>query len=681
VQRFILLVASMVASSVAAVALEGVPPADAGAVALRIDVERSSTPSGLPVRLQVSVANGGAAAVDAGSPEVDARIVRVDAPGPVLGVAWHLDGPGVRVMPGDEAPVTGTLAWDGRTLGGSPVPDGLYAYQAETILGRQRLRAQAVFAVGDAPSPTPPVEGLGASGAAAPLDVGAVAAGYSFDYPRWSVMPVEWRYNAGGEPSPESLRRIQDGFEAWNAEVGPTFGFRYAGPTTSNGFSPSDGFNVASWGSPGTPTALAGSACYEDLVDTNRILQCDVVFDATILAGFAWNTGTDAPSCTEYDLWSIASHEAGHWLELNHVNDPGDEAMTMWPTPRTCDAGPRDLAWGDRSGARYAYPNDAPVPGVAGEGIQDVGTDAADFDGDGRLDLLIGWMDDAGGASAARYRIGWGIGAQDGRPESWSPVMSAPAGGGGASGGLGVAAGQLDGAGGTDALFIWAESAITGDALRYRVLWDVGADGEPGRVGSAWEVPGTIGFVTRGVGACLDQLDADPAEDLVVAWADDALVHNLFYRIGWNLDSSGAARSWTNAKAVGGGSLSGQPQGVGVTCMQLLGPANGAKEIVVAYVDHPLVDNPAIADPGGVNRISLRVGENPGADGDPEAWSVREAFANVGLGSATRGLGLGSGPLDATDVDEAWFVFADASSPPGAMSYRVDWNMRWNSHP
>ena len=84
----------------------------------------------------------------------------------------------------------------------------------------------------------------------------------------------------------------------------------------------------------------------------------------------------------------------------------------------------------------------------------------------------------------------------------------------------------------------------------------------------------------------------------------------MYYKVGWNLDTSGNAGSWSNTKwtpAIGGfaGGIGFSTQGGGVATTDMNG--NGTLEMVFFYID----------DPSGANQGRYRVEWESRVDSHP----------------------------------------------------------------
>jgi len=148
-------------------------------------------------------------------------------------------------------------------------------------------------------------------------------------YPRWANMPVPYLINEGTIPGPIAAfgkARLDQALASWGEPSCTFWAVKNAGNTTLK-YNANDGQNVFMWQSGSWPGQLG---------DVNSVIGVTMpvwdnnsaIFDADIVynnVGFCWNdTGNN--NCV--DTLSIAVHEDGHFLGLDHSNVSG---ATMEP--------------------------------------------------------------------------------------------------------------------------------------------------------------------------------------------------------------------------------------------------------------------------------------------------------------------------------------------------------------
>ncbi len=83
-----------------------------------------------------------------------------------------------------------------------------------------------------------------------------------------------------------------------------------------------------------------------------EIYEADIRFDNT---SRSWVTKTTGCTGEKYDLLSVAVHEFGHFVGLNHAPEEGGSDLTMSPIIEPCNGGARTLGKGDIRGLEIPY--------------------------------------------------------------------------------------------------------------------------------------------------------------------------------------------------------------------------------------------------------------------------------------------------------------------------------------
>ncbi len=171
--------------------------------------------------------------------------------------------------------------------------------------------------------------------------------------PRWANMPVTYKINQATIPPSISgigVARVDAGFASW---AGPACTFFQTSNTgnTNASYNYQDGQNVIRWITNSWPQQLG---------DVNSVIGVTMpvwdnnydIFDADIVfndVGFNWNdTGTNG----NVDTQSIATHEEGHFLGLDHTNAGGATMEAFYGGGTSL----RTLAQDDIDGVCALYP-------------------------------------------------------------------------------------------------------------------------------------------------------------------------------------------------------------------------------------------------------------------------------------------------------------------------------------
>ena len=370
--------------------------------------------------------------------------------------------------------------------------------------------------------------------------------------------PIGFSINqAGTADTTNEFAAVVAGFQTWTDDQGSKVNWRYDG-TTNLCYNPFDGFNVVCWTTDLPSETLARTECRYN-TGSRFIYECDMRFNDNLL----WS---DSGAPNAYDVQNVATHEAGHFLNLYDLYGAADFQETMYGYGALGETSKRTLEWGDIAGVRYIYPNTPQIPGWFGD--ETSGSDVAlrDINKNGVLDVVQVWVDNPSGPNSIYYRIGWDI-DNNGAVSSWTAQKLVAPGGwvGDLTAEAGIALTDINSNGVLDVIIFWIDAPSGGDAMYYRVGWDVSTAGDVASWTTQKSVSGgNIGDSTAGGGATVTNLDSNSRPELVVSWVDNPSGDNfIYYRIGWNLNTNGDASSWTGNIAMPGG-IGWETQGEGL---------------------------------------------------------------------------------------------------------------------
>ncbi len=204
-----------------------------------------------------------------------------------------------------------------------------------------------------------------------PLPVLALAvftSGFSAQGQRWlndASTPVSYRLDPLGSddiPDDSELEAIRRAFNTWEEVSCSYLKFREDPWTTPRNVA-NDGSNRIFWVDqqnqwPGQDATLALTYVFYSLDDQRAITDADMIFN-----GLTWTwTTTDSEigmgTPGKVDVETVAFHEAGHFLGLDHSNDP---AAAMYPSNNKMMQ--RVPSQDDVQGVCSLYSNGQPVPG------------------------------------------------------------------------------------------------------------------------------------------------------------------------------------------------------------------------------------------------------------------------------------------------------------------------------
>jgi len=223
-------------------------------------------------------------------------------------------------------------------------------------------------------------------------------------------------------------------------------------------------------------------------------------------------------------------------LVVFHVDNPGGENHGYYRIGFDVDAG-ADITGG--------WSTIEAVPGWFGAEDQGAGIALADISGNGRPDLVVFHLDNPGGENHGYYRIGWNLNTAGdvtgALGTAWSDVKPVPGWYGSESHGAAIALGDARGTGQIDIVVNHIDNPPGENHGYYRIGRRVnfGGDIADGITGPKL-IPGWFGAENQGAGVALADISGNGRMDLVVFHLDNPGGENHgYYRIGWNLSSSG----------------------------------------------------------------------------------------------------------------------------------------------
>jgi hypothetical protein len=299
------------------------------------------------------------------------------------------------------------------------------------------------------------------------------------------------------------------------------------------------------------------------------------------------------------------------------------------------------------------------LPGVGWEG-QGAGIAVGNVDANGMPDLVIMAYDNPTGANTFRYRFGWNLN-RDGIPTSLSGVANMPwsadvqvPGVGWEGQGAGCRLIDLDGNGRPELFLMAYDNPAGPNTFRYRVGSNMDTLGNVAAWGNIVEVTG-VGNEGQGAGIAFTNLDGNPRPEMILMAYDNPSGPNTFrYRVGWNVNTSGIAASWSGIIQVGG--VGNEGEGADLDLVDL--DANGRPEMILMAYDNP----------SGTNSYRYRIGWNLDSSGNTADWQPGYV-TYPGTGNVGQGAGLAAANLDGGRTD---LLLVSYDAPSQANSFRFN---------
>lgn len=199
------------------------------------------------------------------------------------------------------------------------------------------------------PGKVPPARGKPGGG------LGELNTTYSYKGVHWANPVVHYEVNpdASGLSPLETQTAIDNAFWSWQTEYNvlgradQSYIFFVDDAATTAGGPALDGHNVIAW-APLSSGTLAATYYWFDR-RTKHLIEFDMVFNTM----YPWSLTGEAG---KYDTRNIATHEAGHTLQLGDLYGSSYSELTMYGYGAAGETKKQTLGLGDMLGAENIYP-------------------------------------------------------------------------------------------------------------------------------------------------------------------------------------------------------------------------------------------------------------------------------------------------------------------------------------
>ncbi len=173
----------------------------------------------------------------------------------------------------------------------------------------------------------------------------------------YSYSDRKWTQILGGNVYVQFYKNVPDtwstsvdnGAFAWNGVA--KFSFQDHG-STGRGGPIQDGYSTVCRGTiDGPGGTLAQTTIWYHWWWPWWIAEADIKFDGAE----SWYAGTGTCPINQYDVWNVAAHEFGHWLQLNDLYISSASEETMYGYASIGETKKRNIYCGDIYGIRYIY--------------------------------------------------------------------------------------------------------------------------------------------------------------------------------------------------------------------------------------------------------------------------------------------------------------------------------------
>ena len=366
-------------------------------------------------------------------------------------------------------------------------------------------------------------------------------------------------------------------------------------------------------------------------------------------------------------------HEIGHCIGFRHTNWSSRNENVATQISGTPSTDPNSVMNGGTALNTWAGFSTGDLNGTrilyptrCVDGVGHVGEGAgvaiANIGGTSRPDIVLMGYDAPNSSNTFRYRVGYDLNAS-GNPTSWSSIRTV-SGVGHIGEGASIAIGNIGGDSRPDLVLMAYDAPDGANTFRYKIGYDLSSSGNARSWTSTKTISG-VGHIGEGAGVAIANIDGNSRPELILMAYDAPNGANTFrYKIGYNLSTSGNASSWSSIKTISG--VGNVGHGAGVVVGNVGGNLTRPDIILMAY-----------DAPNGPNSFHHKIGYDLNASGNVGSWSgtrTIEGVGHFGDGADLAILNVGTGVGNDTKP-ELFLMTYDAPSGANQFRYRVGFNL------
>jgi hypothetical protein len=267
------------------------------------------------------------------------------------------------------------------------------------------------------------------------------------------------------------------------------------------------------------------------------------------------------------------------YADLNN-NGKQDMVLMAYDNPSGGNTFRYKVGWdiNMNNGQASSWTDNIHIAGVGWEG-QGAGIAIGDINNNGKKDMILMTYDNPAGANTFRYKIGWDI-KLNGKAQSWSNTFF-EAGPSDEGSGAGIYLADINKNGTIDLVLMASVQKDGLDNFRYKIGWDLNANGQASSWSSFIYGPG-VGHSIQGADVVVTDVNLDDNLDIVVMAYDNPHWNNFRYRIGWSVQTNGYPLDWSRWFVTKGVGTEGQGAG-----MDVINEPNGRSLLTLMAYDNP----------------------------------------------------------------------------------------------